>query len=407
VRGAGLDLTSADGRAERRPADGFVLGFKVPPLARYIDNQPWWEGRAIVDLKHLETPALTGVLPTAIDFQVGPPMAPLKQLYSYDSDEWEAFILEWAFGALQHAYTSVQRFTGAGDKGVDIAGFSDEKLAYGVWDNFQCKHYGKPLAPSDAWVEIGKMLWYSFQKEFSAPRAYYFVAPREVGTKLRWLLARPEKLKEELFAAWEKNCQKQISSQEVKLEGDFRDYCSSFDYKIFKPATLLDILEQHKTTPYYVLRFGGGLGLRPTPEVPPDEVDDEVESRYVGQLLLAYADHTKEEITDLATLKKWSKLDGHFKRQREAFYHAESLRVFVRDKTEPGTFESLQEQIYKGVVDTSDSAFPDGFERVKAVTKAAQDLSLQAHPLAPSAMLEDRHGICHQLSNEDRLKWTE
>jgi hypothetical protein len=48
----------------------------------------------------------------------------------------------------------------------------------------------------------------------------------------------------------------------------------------------------------------------------------------------------------------FSKLEGHFKRQREAFYHAESLRVFVRDKTEPVTFESLREQIYKGVVDT-------------------------------------------------------
>ncbi len=363
----------------------------------------------ISDLKPMAPPPAQNILLTAADVQSGPPVDPLKRIYGYASADWEAFIHEWAFAGLkglQGVYTDVQRFTGAGDKGVDVAGFTDDQTIMGIWDNFQCKHYGKPLAPSDAWVEIAKMLWHAFNGEFKEPRRYYFVAPREVGTKLRWLLARPDKLKEELFKAWEKTCQGEITqAHEVKLEGALRAYCEGFDYSIFKPATMLDILAQHKATHFYLGRFGGGLPQRPLPDAPPDALGPH-ESRYVEQLLGAYADHTKEPVPDLTSLKKWANLDGHFKRQREAFYHAESLRVFVRDRTEPGTFESLQEQIYKGVVDTSDSVFPDGFECVKAVTKAAQDLTLQAHPLAPSTMIEDRHGVCHQLANEDRLKWT-
>lgn len=343
---------------------------------------------------------------TAADVAAGPPVDPLKRIRLYDSSEWEAFTHEWAFSALKSEYTDVQRFTGAGDKGVDIAGLTDAAGVHGVWDNFQCKHYAKPIAPSDIWVEIGKMLWYSFKGDFKPPRRYKFVAPQGVGTKLQWLLNDPAKLKKGVFEAWMKSCQEEITStEEVKLEGALKAYCEAFDYSIFKSVQPIDMLAQHKTTPYHIGRFGGGLPQRPAVEVPPEEIGQH-ESRYVEQLLEAYSDHAKEDVSDLNGLRKFSRLEGHFKRQREAFYHAESLRVFVRDKTEPGTFESLQEQIYKGVVDTHDSNHLDGFERVKAVTKAAQDLALQAHPLAPSAQLEDRHGVCHQLANENRLKWT-
>ena len=126
---------------------------------------------------------------------------------------------------------------------------------------------------------------------------------------------------------------------------------------------------------------------------------------YIAELLDAYADYVKEPITETLALEKWDKIDRHFKRQREAFYHAESLRVFVRDKTEAGTFESLQQEIYNGVVDTCEASYPDGYQRVVAVTNAAKNLPIDAHPLAPSTFLQDKHGICHQLANEERLSW--
>jgi hypothetical protein len=88
------------------------------------------------------------------------------------------------------------------------------------------------------------------------------------------------------------------------------------------------------------------------------------------------------------------------------FYHAESLRVFARDSVPPGTFESFQEEIYTGVVDTHDATFPDGYARAVAVTKAARQMQITSNALITRAKLQDRDGICHQLANEDRLRWT-
>ena len=73
-------------------------------------------------------------------------------------------------------------------------------------------------------------------------------------------------------------------------------------------------------------------------------------------------------------------LREHFSRQREAFYQAEALRVFVRDKVEPGTFERLQDEIYAGVIDTHNEDYDDGYKRVVAVTKAAQDMTIRPIP---------------------------
>ena len=115
--------------------------------------------------------------------------------------------------------------------------------------------------------------------------------------------------------------------------------------------------------------------------------------------------HLGMTIADVKALSGEKKLSDHFKRQREMFYHAESLRVFVREQVEPGTFESLQEEIFHGVVDLSEAAHDDGYACVVAVTKEAQDLPIDAHPLAPSTFGQDKRGICHQLANEKRLKW--
>jgi hypothetical protein len=105
-------------------------------------------------------------------------------------------------------------------------------------------------------------------------------------------------------------------------------------------------------------------------------------------------------------LKATEVIEGWAKQKGLQHPTRDALRVFVRDKVEPGTFEGLQDEIYHGVADTADGDHTDGFERVKAVTQAAQDVSLDAHPLGASALVKDKRGICHQLANESRLKWT-
>lgn len=336
----------------------------------------------------------------------GPPIDPITRVLVYDAAEWEKFVEEWVSHCLKPKYTKVLRFSGAGDKGIDIAGFADAGLLAGVWDNYQCKHYNTTIPPSVAWPDIGKILWYSFTGAYKPPRAYYFIAPRGTGTTLTQLLSNAPSLKQRVKEVWDKNIKDAITdTQPVALDGAFATFVDEFDFSIFKPISIREVIEQHRTSPYFIPRFGGGLPPRPTPSGPPDEIDVS-ESGYVSKLLDAYADHTKEGVPDVETLKKWKPLSEHFSRQRECFYHAESFRVFVRDKVEPGTFEGLQEEVYQGVVDTCGETHADGLACVNAVMQVAQTISLDAHPLGPSAYVRDRRGICHQLANEDKLKWT-
>lgn len=337
----------------------------------------------------------------------GPSILPQHRILLYSAEEWEGFVQEWAHYALKGQYAQVQRFTGARDLGIDIAGFIDVKKLAGVWDNYQCKRFlGHAVYPSEAWPEVGKILWYSFNKEYCPPRRYYFVAPHGVGTTLAGYLANADKLKNALVENWDKHVRRAITdTREVLLEGEFRAYVEAFDFSIFDSKTALQLIEDHRKCPCHALRFGGGLPARPAPQRPPEELAP-TESRYVAQLLAAYADHKKQPVSDVKALKVWPNLETHFGRQREAFYHAESLRVFARDSVPSGTFEALQNDIHSGVVDVCDAEHKDGFERVKQVTQAARELHLTSNALLSCSKPKDRDGICHQLANEDRLLWT-
>lgn len=333
----------------------------------------------------------------------GPPISAIARIRLYSAEEWEAFTNEWAHYFFKGK--TVVRFTGAGDKGVDIAVFDPGQVFTGIWDGYQCKHYDNPLRPSDIYVELGKMLWFSFNGDYSVPRSHTFIAPCGIGTKLNNLLMNPDKLRQELTANWDKHCRTEITSaQEIPLQGAFLAYANAFDFSTFKGKQPLALIDEHKASPYHYARFGGGLPARPVTSSPPTAVAAH-ETKYVEQLYLAYGDHLKKPVASGADLSKPA-LREHFSRQREAFYQAEALRVFVRDKVEPGTFERLQDEIYAGVVDTNDDDYPDGYKRVVAVTKAAQEMSITANPIAPIAQTQDRHGICHQLANDDKLKWT-
>lgn len=335
----------------------------------------------------------------------GPSIPPQQRILLYSPGEWEGFTEEWAHFCLKKEYMQVQRFTGAGDRGLDVAGFADEQKLLGVWDNYQCKRYlDHAVYPSEAWPEIGKILWHSFNKQYSAPRRYYFVAPHGVGTTLAGLLANPPKLKKALIENWDKSVRRAITdAQEVPLEGAFLAYVEAFDFSIFDSKTALQLMENHRQCPCHAVRFGGGLPNRPAAEKPPVAIAA-TESRYIAQLLGAYADHKKLPV-DVKTLKAWPPLEGHFGRQREAFYHAESLRVFARDSVPAGTFESLQDDIHSGVIDVCEDDHADGYERVKLVTQAARGLHLTSNALLTCSKPKDRDGICHQLANEDRLLW--
>jgi hypothetical protein len=208
------------------------------------------------DFREIKAPVTpSGALTVDQAFQ-GHHFPPHQQILLYSPEAWEEFIEEWAHFCLKNRYTQVQRFGGANDRGIDIAAFVDTRKLEGCWDNYQCKHYGRPLQPHDAWPELGKILWYSFNRKFAVPRKYFFVAPRGVGTTLAGYLASATELKNQLIQNWDKQVRTKIGKQEIVLEGELLSYVRAFDFSIFDAKTALQIIEDHRTCPYY-------RGLRP------------------------------------------------------------------------------------------------------------------------------------------------
>ena len=340
----------------------------------------------------------------AMKVQYGRQMLPQQQVLLYSSGEWEEFILEWVHSQ-KAKYQNVRRFAGVNDLGIDVAGLTDDKGLHGIWDNFQCKHYAKALTPGTAAVEIAKILWHSFNKSYVPPRKYYFVAPHGCATSLTKLLSTPTALLAHLITNWDNQCSNSITTtQTIALYGAFKEYVEAFDFSIFSSRNMLEVIDDHRITPYYAIRFGGGLPDRPKVLPPPAEPEAR-ESRYVQQLFESYSDHMKNEVTNLIELRVRQDLTDHFHRQREFFYHAEALRNFARDTVPSGTFEDLQSEVHAGVVDVEAAPHQDGYVRVNAVIQAAAQLHLTSNALISVVKVQDRKGICHQLANDERLHW--
>lgn len=331
-----------------------------------------------------------------------------RRVQLFGSDEWEEFTEEWA-SSLESSYHCVKRFAGAGDKGLDVVGFIASNQFNDGWDNYQCKFYDKPLTPSDVWVEFGKIVYFTHCGEYTPPQKYYFVAPKQVGTKLGKLLASAPKLKQELKENWEKHCEDGITSTaKIKLEGDLLEHLESFDFTIFDSISLVRMIEQHASTPFHAVRFGGGLSIRPEPEIPPEDTVS-LDHRYVRQLLSIYAQSIGEgpQSPDLSLLEKDESIRKNFRRQRERFYHAESLRNFSRDTVPPGVFEDLQNDIFDGVVDLCESQHECGMDRLNTTMSQAANVAVDSSPLASVTRPRDKQGMCHQLVNDSRLSWSE
>jgi hypothetical protein len=165
------------------------------------------------------------------------------------------------------------------------------------------------------------------------------------------------------------------------------------------------LIDQHAQTRWHVTRFGGGLPSRPDPVQPPAHPAPS-EATYVRQLFDAYADHLKCEIADQSGIANHAPLNEHFSDSRIEFYSAESLRSFSRDTLPPGLFEALQDEFHCGIRDQVRATHDDGYARVIAVVATARSLQLTSHPLITCLSVRDRGGVCHQLANDGKVRWT-
>ena len=352
-------------------------------------------------LPHL--PSQAAVLPADVA-SAGPAIPALERLRIMSPAEWEDFILEWAH-SLKSKYQVVEKCGGAGDMGRDVVAYQTSGQT-DPWDNYQCKHYGHPLLPSDVWCELGKLCYYTHVGEYTFPREYYFVSPQGAGNKLSKLLHSPKLLKQELLAEWDSKCKTSITSTGViPLDAALRAHIDAVDFSKIRTLSPLKVIEEHRRTAWHAARFGGGLPTRPPIPPPPTSVAVH-ETQYIRALLDAYEDRLKRPIASMADLSD-APLTEHLHRSRREFYCAESLREFSKDNVTPGTFDGLLDEVYSGVIDVVQAAHPDAVERVLATVKQAKALSLASNALVTRVTTSDKGGMCHQLASDNttNVKW--
>lgn len=334
----------------------------------------------------------------------GPLFTPQQIVGAYSDDQYEEFIEEWVAEVLSTKYVKVRRSSGSGDMGRDVIAYIDNS---GQWDNYQCKHYGQALSPAKVWVEIGKIFYYTLKGEITLPVKYYFVAQKGLGPKLRKLIDDPIKLKAELKKNWDKCCRNEISkSTVVPLAGPLEELIDSVDFSMFGDVSPLEIINQFKSSSKYPLRFGGGLPDRKQNITPPFE--SETVQLFIIRLLEAYSEHSGRPLATLEDVARDKTYLEHLKQQRECYYSAESLRIFARDSlpAESSVFSDFQDEIFHGIIDELNLSTRDGYSNVQNATATASKLPIFTGALRDYISIVDKKGVCHQLANDGRVKWS-
>ncbi len=342
---------------------------------------------------------------TAQQISQGAYVSPLDMLKLISADDWEKLTEEWV-DLKKDVYIKSERPAGAGDMGIDIVAYiTDPKnnpKNY-EWECYQCKRYNHSLSPSDIWIELGKIIYFTFKGEYPIPKRYYLIATQGIGTKLNKKLQDTSTLKEDLKANWDKHCKKKITTtEEIVLEGDLLGYFESFDFSVFDSITPKVIIEKYKTHEKYLVRFGGSLPPRPTVSIP-NEIED---LRYIDQLVKSYNTNAAIEILNVDDISSASH-KGHFEDARKSFYKAEELRMLNRDSLPDGIFENLKENIYDGVSSKSREEFDDGYKKVLAIESEATKIPIESNPLKDACQTIDKKGLCHHLVNDKKLTWVE
>ncbi len=368
-----------------------------------------------MSIKGIKEPDLKNI--SLYRLKYGIQLTPERIIHGMDEDQYEEFVACWLIDCISpdyckierddDGYSSIKKTGGAGDKGRDVIAYIDNDKS--IWDNYQCKHYQNKLTPTDIYVEVGKLIYYTYIGDFSIPRKYYFVAPRGVGTKLSDLLQQSNNFKEQVFLNWEKYCKEDITKKKhIELKDEFLAYFTSFDFKIFTGIDTYDMIKQFESSRFYTAFFGGGFSKpRPLDKKPPSEINAS-ETNYIGALLEAYSDYYTENILTVEQLKKYKKEYENFSRQRINFYKSESLKQYVEEALPTNSiFMEYQNDIYEALVDTIEDDYDNGYSRLKETLKEVPKIVINSSFVEEVVKPADKKGICHQLTNENRFRWVE
>ncbi|MDG4654748.1 ABC-three component system protein [Chryseobacterium arthrosphaerae] len=344
---------------------------------------------------------------SALEIMQGTIIPPIQHVQLMSADDYELYTLEWVDGYLGSKYNRIRLFAGAGDKGRDVVGYYDDDNV----DIYQCKHYDDKLAPGTLYTELGKLCYYTLNKDYPVPLSYFIVAPKGCGPSLLDLINNPTKFNQGLLDNWEKQCKGKITKkQNIELSKELREHIESFDFSIVKDIAPHELIEQHSKTKYHIIRFGGGI--KKYREFIP-QADLEIQTReqqYTTMLFEVYEQRLMKSIPDAKTLQSVDKvMYKHFGTQRNAFYSAESLEKFSRENfpdSDPMPFEDLKDEAENVLLTTLEiNSSKSGYERMLLASQEIKRQSFPSSPLTNEIKNLDKDGLCHHLANEDRLKW--
>lgn len=333
----------------------------------------------------------------------GSPIPPIQRLKSMSEDEFEYIVWEWAHSYLTSVYTDVKRIGGAGDKGRDVICYTQD----GNIVIYQCKHYQTTLSPSKFWIELGKLCYYTYNKDYEMPLTYYIVASSGIGQSLSNLIDNPHKINAELIKNWDTCCKSKITkTNDIIMDGAFKKYVEKFDFSIVKSLSELTLLEQYESTPWFKYRFGGGLMKKPKPVAPPQVItDDEKKLNYIKQLISVYKEYTSGQIDSFEAIKNDGMINDHFTRQRICYHSSQTLKRFSRDELlEEVIYDDIKNQVFNCVIDISLEKYENGYKKLSETLREARRISLVSNELG-NISPDDRCGMCHELVNDERLRW--
>ncbi|UCA47016.1 ABC-three component system protein [Pseudochrobactrum sp. XF203] len=324
-----------------------------------------------------------------------------RQLLALDDDQLEEFVRQWALKKAE--YIKVERFTGTGDMGRDVVGFLSSQRHEGAWHNYQCKQYARTL-PTEAGIsELGKVLYYSFKGEFTAPDKFFFVAPRGINRNLKSLIFKPLAFKEKMIAEWDKYCANSIVEKKyIPLDDELKAFILAWDFSCIDPISVDIMLADEAAKSVLYHWFGADPGPAPVGITPADI--QTVELPYIQGLLDAYSEREGCIFADFAVAGAHKMHGPHLNIQRERYFDADAFTRFYRDNTTVKDTEDLRNEILHGIYETHISKHEDTLSRINAVMTQAGNTQ-PAGPLAKYARTPVKQGICHHFINEGQLKW--
>ena len=358
------------------------------------------------DLEDLAAPSPFPGTNRRLVLGTGAPISPLVRLSTFSDEEFENVTLAWVHECLFDKYCKVRLSGGAGDKGRDVVAWIDRQgVTPRRWDNYQCKHYKDPLAPSVFDVELGKLCYYTFIKDYTIPEHYYIVTHKNIGPKLMGLLEKSDGLRDSLIANWDSRCRDKITQRKsISLNGEFRQYVEAFDFSIVENIPPQTLIDQFSKTKYYD-RIFGTIRRRPEPQLPPPTFESK-ETRYIEQIFEAFSEYLKKSIEDEGDFSHCQDLQNFFKHARVCFYSAESLSEFSRDTLpDESYFIELMKQFLDGLFFVLSNPYTDGYHKMRETCTEAMKIQIDSHALREEIVPNDRVGICHQLANEDEIRW--